>query len=476
MRSALFLLPVALLSLPRPAHGQAADGLDQIFADELARPGGLTADEVARRTAAVSPAVRARAADSEAAVAGVEQARAGYLPRLQGQARRTRLSSLDSAALGNLVVTPPGTPPGPVSPGTPLLSAPLSFPQLSDQTTLQASLTIPLTDYLLRVRPATAAAQSGARAAAQSQQATLLRTSADARIAYYGWVRARLAARVARQALVQSRQHLDDAHAGRDAGTASVADVLRVESQVASAELVVTRADNFERLTEEQLRTLMHDDRASYAIGEDLRVSPPAVPATGGLPALLDEARSNRAELRALDAGVATARHQVTLARAPAFPRLDAVGNATYADPNPRVFPQEDRYKGTWDAGLVATWTPTDLPATLAAVRAARARVRQLEAQRDEAVDNLRLELTQATQAVAEAAAALRTTARGLTAAEESYRVRRLLFQNGKATSVEQTDAELELTRARLDALNARVDERIARVRLEHALGRDRPV
>jgi outer membrane protein TolC len=472
MRFALFLLPAAVISLPRPAHGQPA-GLEQIFADELARPGGLTADEVARRTAAVNPAVRGRSAETEAAVAGVDQARAGYLPRLEAQARRSRLSVLDAPALGNLVVTPPGTPPGPVPAGTPLLSAPLSFPQLSDQTVLQASLIVPLTDYLLRVRPATAAAESSARAAAQGQQTTLLRTTADARIAYYGWVRARLGARVAHQALLQSRQHLDDARAARDAGTASVADVLRVESQVASAELVVTRADNLERLTEEQLRTLMHDDRGRYAIGEELRVSPAGL-AAGGLPVLLDEARGNRAELRALDAAVAAARHQVTLARAPVLPRLDAVGNVTYANPNPRVFPQEGRYKGTWDVGLVATWTPSDLPATLAGVRAARARVRQLEAQRDEVVDSLRLELTQASQAVEEAAVALRTTARGLAAAEESYRVRRILFQNGKATSVEQTDAELELTRARLDALDARVDERIARVRLEHALGRDR--
>jgi outer membrane protein len=473
MRFALLLFPAALISLPRPAHAEPA-GLDRIFSDELARPGGLTADEVARRTAAVNPAVRERAAETEAAVAAVDQARAGYLPRLQGQVRRTRLSSLDAPALGNLVVTPPGTPAGPVAAGTPLVSAPLSFPQLPDQTVLQATLTVPLTDYLLRVRPARAAAESSARGAAHTEQATLLRASADARVAYYGWVRARLAARVARQALAQSRQHLDDARAAHDAGTASVADVLRVESQVASAELVVTRADNLEGLTEEQLRTLMHDDRQSYAIGEDLRVSPPPLGA-GAPAALLDEARGNRAELRALEAAAVAARHQVTVARAPAFPRLDAVGSVTQANPNPRVFPQEDRYKATWDVGLVASWTPTDLPATLAAVRAAAARVRQIEAQRDAAIDDLRLELTRATQAVAEASTALRTTARGLAAAEESYRVRRLLFQNGKATSVEQTDAELELTRARLEALDARVDERIARVRLEHALGRDRP-
>jgi outer membrane protein TolC len=478
MRSQVLLATALLAALPRSAAAQAqtptqAQGLEQIFADELGRPGGLTSDEVARRAATTSPTVAGRTAESEAAVAGVDQARANFIPRLQGQARRSRLSSLETATLGNLVVVPPGTPPGPIPAGTPMISAPLTFPQVLDQTVLQASLSVPLSDYALRLPQAKAAAEGSARSAAQNERAAVTRAAADARLAYYGWVRVRLSARVARQALAQARQHLEDARAARDAGSASVADVLRVESQVASSELDVARTANLEGLAEERLRTAMHDaGTAPYAIGEELRERA-VPPASGRLPTMLDEAKGNRPELRALDEAVGAARQQVKLTRAAAYPRLDATGTATYANPNQRVFPQDARYRGTWDASLVLTWTPTDLPATLAAVRAAEARVRQLEAQRGEIIDGLRIEITQAAQALDEATVAQRTTTRGLAAAEESYRVRRLLFQNGRATSVEQTDAELELTRARLDALNARVDQRIAQVRLDHALGRD---
>jgi outer membrane protein TolC len=35
------------------------------------------------------------------------------------------------------------------------------------------------------------------------------------------------------------------------------------------------------------------------------------------------------------------------------------------------------------------------------------------------------------------------------------------------------SDAQTDLTRARLDVLNAKTDARIARIRLEHAIGRD---
>src|SRR3954453_22493704 len=358
MRSAL-LSPALLftlgLSRPAGAQGQAQqaqqtqqaqqalqDQKDQIFqmvADELGRPGGLTADEVARRAAAVSPAVRARAADAAGGGrgAGVGERWAGSLPRGEGRSRRSRLSTLVAPSLGNLVIAPPGTPPGPLPAGTELLSAPVAFPQRQDQTVLQASLTIPLSDYLLRVTPAKAAAERGARAAAEGERGTLLRTAADARVAFYQWVRARLGARVARQALAQAQQHLVDARAARDAGSASTADVLRVESQVAGAELGATRADNLERLGAEELPTAMHDDsHTMYVIGDDLSERP-AAGSPGHLEDLVGEAARARAEVRGLDGPPAPPRQQVKLARAAAFPRLDAVAAALYANPNPRA-------------------------------------------------------------------------------------------------------------------------------------------
>ncbi len=76
-----------------------------------------------------------------------------------------------------------------------------------------------------------------------------------------------------------------------------------------------------------------------------------------------------------------------------------------------------------------------------------------------------------AARAQQESAAVLATTARGLAAAEESHRVRQALFAEGRATSVELTDAETDLVRARLAAVDARIDAGLARVRLQTATG-----
>jgi len=87
--------------------------------------------------------------------------------------------------------------------------------------------------------------------------------------------------------------------------------------------------------------------------------------------------------------------------------------------------------------------------------------------------DNIQVEVTQMLQAVHEADFAIDSSTRELASAEEAYRVARELFNNGRGTSTTLADAESDLTRARLDLLNAKVTARTARVRLEHALGRD---
>jgi len=483
------IVPALLASGPFAARTASAA---PATADRAPTP--LTPDEVARRAQRTSYDVRARGEARAQAEAALDQATAAFLPRLSGSARYTRLSNLTPPALGNIVVAPPDAQPGtPLDPSR-LMAVPFTFPVIVDQYAAQATLQVPLSDYLLRLAPGRAAAQSGVRAASLDEAAVRANVGLDARLGYYAWVRAHKQAEVARAALAQARGHLDDVRKGADAGTASPADVLRVESQVAAAELLVTRADNARDIGLQQLRTMMHDESdRPYTFTEefDLRPasaadatagpagvpsSPPAggsAPSAAALAALASEAVDRRPELRALDAAAEAARRQAGVARAGSLPRLDAVGNAIYANPNPRVIPQDATYRGTWDATIQLSWTPTDIPTAEAGRRAALARAAQLDAQRAAALDAVRLEVDRSARLQAEARTAVGTARRGLRAAEESYRVRQLLFRNGRATSVELTDAETELTRARLEVVAAEIDLRVAGARLEHALGRD---
>ncbi len=452
---------LALLLLPAIAAAQAPPPATLPIA-----PGGLTADEVARRAVSTSYEVVAAAEQLRGAAAQVDQAMAPFFPRLSLVARYTRLSAVDLPNLGNLVFVPPNTPTGPVPAMTPLLSAPVSFPVPLDNGLFQASLNLPLSDYILRFVQGLAAARHGLRAASLGEKAARLKAATDGRLLFYGWVRALGQLVVTDQAVALSRSHLADVQHMYEAGVVSRADVMRVDSQVAQAELVATRVRNLVAITEEQLRIAMRDPpQQRYALGEDLLADLPALPPGGDV--------DRRLELRALDETVEAYVGQAKSTRAGYFPRLDAFGDAVVANPNQRIFPLTQDWRATWDVGVQLSWTPNDTGVAWAAVRAAEAKAAEIRAQRGAAGNGIHLEATQAELAMREADQAVVTATRGLRSAEESYRVRRELFKNGKATSVELSDAEIDLTRARLEALNARVDQRVARTKLIHATARD---
>ena len=469
----------AQMAAPHPPPAPAPDPLATL----KAASGGLTADEVGRRAAETSVEARVRERAVDAAEARREEAEAGYWPRLTGTARYTRLSQvppIEFGSSGASLVFTPSQPNDIVAPraltGTePLLASGLpAFGVPVNQYTLQAALTVPLSDYLFRVSQAISAATHSARAARVDEQAARLKVAAEARVGYYQWIRARGQAVVAAQALEQARAHLRDAQQMFAAGVVSRADTLRAESQVKSIELLQARTLNLVDLAEEQLHIVMHDPGARhYDIGEDVTALLPARASDASLAHLQDEAFDHRLELRALDETAGSVRELARVSRAAQYPRLDLAGNAIYANPNQRIFPLRDKFDGTWDATVQLSWTPTDIAGARAAGRAQAAQEAQILAQREALLDGLRLEVTQAYQLQREAEVALGTTLQGLLAAEESARVRRDLFRNGKATLVEVNDAESELTRSRLEVVNAHIDARIARVRLDHAVGRD---
>jgi outer membrane protein TolC len=443
---ALILLATALAAAARaedpPRSAAPGGGLEQL----VGRAGGLRAEDVAARTVATSPDLRRHKEEIAEAKAQLDRSLIAMFPRLSASAQYTRLSSIGSQSLGGL-----------------------SIPEQRDQTVWEPAITIPLLDYAMKLPQTYKAARLQHQSTALNEKASRLQTDADARVAYYEWARARLQRAVAEQSVEQARQHRKSVGDLFEVGNASRADVMRIEAQVASNELFLARAHRLEAVLEDQLRTLMHDDSGRpFEIGEDLRPALPASADSG-----LSQAWSNRLDLRALGEAADAARARSSAAFSAVLPRLNAFAKLTTANPNSRYFPSRDQFDTTWAAGLQLSWSPNDVADGRAAARQADAQAAQAAAQHDALRDAIRGQVEDAWQSLRAAESALASTARGLLAAEESHRVRRELFLQGRATSVELTDAETELTQARLDAIGARIDHREARVRLDHATGRD---
>jgi outer membrane protein TolC len=419
---------------------------------------GLTADEAARRTLLNNPDVTAKQKSVAAAEATVDATRANFYPQLGLQASYTRLSKFD-------------VPPLNFGMGGPI---PNPFPIVPNNYDLRATLSIPLSDYVLRLSNSMASANHNKTAAKLDEQATRLAVARDARVYYYQWIRAQWVSYVAAKALEAARGHAQDAKSAFDAGLVSRADVLRTVSQQKSAELGVARSLNNVAIAAEQLRVQMADpSQTNYEIGENFLADLPPYSAPTSPGVGYAEALEHRIEIRQLGESEAALREEASVARAGNYPRLDARGTAIYANPNQRYIPATQEWHGTWDASIVLSWTPTEIFGATARAKNAEAHADEVAARKSSLKNALRLEVNQAMNALAEATFGVDVSRDGRTAAEENYRVRRELFRAGKATTVEVTDAETELTQARLQAVNAQMDVRIARVQLEHALGRD---
>jgi outer membrane protein TolC len=422
---------------------------------------GLTADEAAKRALVSNVDVTAKQKSLEATDAQREETKSRFYPKLDLSARYTRVSDLKTTYLQ-------------LDPTQPAIPSTAIFPVILNNYNLQATLTIPLSDYVLRMSNSIASADHSKNAAKFDEQATRLSVARDARVYYYQWIRAQGANYVAQQALEAARGHAADAKNAFDAGLVSRADVLRTVSQEKSAELTVAHWANNVSIATEQLRVIMNEpSQNNYEIGENIltELPPYAVPATPDTG--YAEALEHRVEMKQLGESEASLREQAATARAGNYPRLDAQANAVYANPNTRYVPPTSTWRGTWDASVILSWTPTAIFGATAQAKTAEAHADEVAAKKGALKNGLRLEVNQAMNALAEANFGIEVSREGLVAAEENYRVRRELYRAGKATIVEVTDSETELTRARLDVVNANVDLRVARVALNHALGRD---
>jgi outer membrane protein TolC len=294
----------------------------------------------------------------------------------------------------------------------------------------------------------------------------------DGKVTYYTWLRNRGAVIVAVEALNDQKTHLRDARNQFSVGNASKADVLRAETSVSSAELAVEQASNLADLTEKQLRVAMHlQEEMAMQPGEDLQTDLP--PFEGNLKQMTVEALGARPELKSAEANAVSAREQAKAARAAEYPVLSAFADGIVGNPNPRVIPPTNHTFSTWDVGAQITWSPNDILTASGSARNLDSRAAAIIANAGTTHDGIEVEVQQAWQGVREADFGIQSSTRQLASAEEAYRVQRELFINGRGTSTTLTDAESDLTRARLTLLNARADARIARIRLDHALGRD---
>jgi outer membrane protein TolC len=379
----------------------------------------------------------------------VDQTKLARIPRVDATLRYTRFSN---------VTLPPALAP--------------FIKILNNYYNADAQLTVPISDYFVRIPPAIDAAEASEATALIAEKTTALQASLDARVAYYEWARARLQVVVAERLVQQVGSIVKQVSALVDVQRASRADLLRLQAQQAQADLALVQARDAFAIREEQLRILIGaQPEEQLAIGEDVRADVP-IPMLGHAEDLAREALGKRLEMRTLAAAENGLVRVAQSQKADRYPRLSAFAQANYDKPNQRALGSTD-LQFTWAIGAQITWSPNDFLVADTRVDDTDAKIRAISADRESVSDAVRAEVTSYVEQVDISRQALVNTQQALTAAEEGYRVRRELLDAERVTAVELVDAESELTQARIAAIDARIDLRITLARLQHALGND---
>jgi outer membrane protein len=429
-----------------PAAGAGATPIPDMMAPVA---GGITADQVGTRAAATSYQAKAAEESANAAAFRADAAVSQFIPRVQLKASYTRLSEFKAPVFNGI-----------------------SFPLIFDQFLTQAMLTVPISDYFLKINQNYTAATKQEEAARWDIVTAKAKSYSDGKIAYFNWLLARGQVTVTEQNLAVAQAHLKDAQNQFAVGNASRADVLRAETQVASATLLVERAKSAVVLTERQVRVATHaKEDEKFEPGESIDNVPPPPPPNAR--PLVSEAMGARPEIKSIDKNAESTRKLAEVQKANRYPVVSGFGEVTYANPNQRKFPITAEWFPTWSLGAQVTWSPNDLLVAGPQGNDLEAKAAALDAQKQITRDGIELEVTQAYQSVVTSDTAITTTTQQLTSAEEGYRVARELFNAGRGTATTLIDAENALATARFEHLQAKVDARLTRIRLEHAIGRD---
>ena len=314
---------------------------------------------------------------------------------------------------------------------------------------------------------------AAARAERAAAGADLSAARADLRLeitrAFWALVTARESESVLERSLASLEAHLQDVRSRLKEGLVPPNEVLSAEAQRSRGRVLALEARNLRASVEADLRRLIGDDGAAALVPDSPAGDLP--PATG-LAALVEEALRQRPERQAFQDRLAASRARETAARATARPQIAVAGGYDYARPNPRIFPRADAWEDSWDVSVNVSWSLWDGGRRRAEEAEAAAAARGLDARAGDFDRQIALDVRHRWLEADSSRAAIAAADDGVRAAIEARRVLRERYSAGVATSTEVLDAETAVLQAELDHTRAVAGERLARARLDRAVGR----
>ena len=187
---------------------------------------------------------------------------------------------------------------------------------------------------------------------------------------------------------------------------------------------------------------------------------------------IFSEAKLNRNELKALEKKILASDEQITSSNSAWFPSVYLFGDFYYANPNQRIFPQKNQFDDSWDVGLALNWDLFDWGLTSSkSIQAEQLKI-QAETSYSQLNEAVEIEVYQAYLNYLKSYDKINVSEKAEDQAKENYRITKEKYDVQLATSSELIDANVYLLQAQTNQINARVEFKLAKAKLEKAIGR----
>lgn len=183
-------------------------------------------------------------------------------------------------------------------------------------------------------------------------------------------------------------------------------------------------------------------------------------------------ALDTRPDLAAADLRRQATIKNVDIAKGAMYPTVSVGGNMYYNNPNQRVFPQQDAFKGTWDLGVQLSYNLTSLYTTKAQIQEAQANVAVSNAQKRQITEGAEMEVNASYYAYQSALEKIKLTEKVIVQATENQRVMKNRYAAQVVLIGELLDADFLVLQAKLNLESAKTEAEAAYYKLQKSVGK----
>jgi len=308
----------------------------------------------------------------------------------------------------------------------------------------------------------------GLDAAGLNEKITRLHIIYNASRAYFSVLKAIKIQNVLEDTVTLLLSHEDVAKSFYEVGMTPLNDLLKSQVELANSRQDLTIArNNIETAKADFNNILRRHVNASVELEDILNY----IPLAKDLNYYLDIAEKNRLEIKLADLEIEMAEKEVELARKDYYPTVTLTGTHYQRGTDWAV----DGGKGisdptSWNIAAVASWNFWEWGKTCYGEKEKKSRLQQAKLNKEEILDNIRVEVKQYFLKTKEAESNIITVQKAIEQAKENLRISQERYKEQISTSTDVLDAQTLLSRTMTNYYNALYDFNISKASLSRAL------